>query len=66
MNLSFKGTLFQVQTQGCEEREREREREREIVFTELQSTPSLHQNTLEEINEGLPTKLFGKPKKYTR
>ena len=49
MNLSFKGTLFQVQTQGCEERERERERE--IVFTELQSTPSLHQNTLEEINE---------------
>ena len=51
MNLSFKGTLFQVQTQGCEEREREREREREIVFTELQSTPSLHQNTLEEINE---------------
>ena len=39
-------------------RERERERERQTVFTELQSTPSLHQNTLEEINEALPTKLF--------
>ena len=32
MNLSFKGTLFQVQTQGCEERERERERERNSLY----------------------------------
>lgn len=63
MNLSFDGTLFQVQTQGCEEREREWD---SVYSFTVQSTPSLHQNTLAEISEALPTKLFGKPNKYTR